>query len=110
MSALLPAEFADLEPYAAKWCLATEAERFAARISSSMDEMQTFYDACFPRVRTAMEHLDGFSLDQLPPQESNLLHLVYSLIMVSLPVEVWAQPRVVDAGTAFFERSIDPGP
>jgi hypothetical protein len=108
--AMLPGEFSGLEPFAPAWCLATEAERYAKRLASAMDEMQAFYDACFPRVRDAMAYLDGFPLDQLPPQESNLLHLVYSLIMVSLPVEVWKQPRVVDAGTAFFERTIDPGP
>jgi hypothetical protein len=75
-----------------------------------MDEMQAFYDACFPRVRAAMAYLDGFPLHDLPPRASNLLHLVYSLIMVSLPVEVWAQPRVIDSGTAFFERTVDPAP
>jgi len=26
---LLPSEFSDLEPFAAKWCLATERERYA---------------------------------------------------------------------------------
>jgi hypothetical protein len=108
--AMLPPEFSELEPFAPKWCLATEAERYAMRLASNMEEMQSFYDACFPRVRAAMAYLDRFPLDDLPPEASNLLHLVYSLIMVSLPVEVWAQPRVIDAGTAFFERTIDPVP
>ena len=108
--AMLPREFSDLEPFAPAWCLASEAQRYAKRLASTMDEMQAFYDACFPRVRDAMAHLDRLPLHDLPPQASNLLHLVYSLIMVSLPVEVWAQPRVIDAGTAFFERTIDPGP
>jgi hypothetical protein len=40
----------------------------------------------------------------------NLIHLVYSLVMVSLPVEVWSQPRVIDAGTAYFDRCIEPVP
>ena len=42
---LLPAEFADLEPFAATWCLATEPERFARRLATPMDEIQAFYDA-----------------------------------------------------------------
>ena len=42
-TAMLPAPFADLEPYAAKWCLATEGERYAARLAGSMDEMEAFY-------------------------------------------------------------------
>jgi hypothetical protein len=35
---------------------------------------------------------------------------VYSLIMVSLPVEVWHQPKVIDAGTAYFDRYLEPAP
>ena len=37
---LLPPEFADLEPFAATWCLATEHERFERRLATPMDEMQ----------------------------------------------------------------------
>ena len=44
---MLPPEFADLEIFAPTWCLATEAERYAQRLSSTMTEMQAFYDACF---------------------------------------------------------------
>ena len=107
---MLPAEFADLEPFAARWCLATEAERYAARLASSMAEMQAFYDAGMPRVRDAMAYLDGWPLDALPADARHLLHLVFSLVMVSLPVEVWAQPQVVDGGTVFFERTSEPTP
>jgi hypothetical protein len=107
---MLPDEFAELEPFAPKWCLPTEAERYAERLASTMNEMQALYDACFLRVRDAMAFLDRFPLDDLPPQELNLLHLVYSLIMVSLPVEVWTQPRVIDAGTAYFDRCVEPVP
>ena len=107
---MLPREFADLEPFAPAWCLASEAQRYAKRLASTMDDMQAFYDACFPRMRAAMAYLDALPLHDLPPPATNLLHLVYSLVMVSLPVEVWRQPRVIDAGTAFFERTIDPGP
>lgn len=107
---MLPSEFADLERFAPTWCLATEAERYAQRMASSMQEIQDFYDACFPRVREAMAHLDELSLHDLPPQELNLLRLVYSLIMASLPVEVWSQPRVIDAGTAYFDRCVEPVP
>jgi hypothetical protein len=107
---MLPTEFVDLERFAPAWCLATESERYAQRMASSMQEMQSFYDACFPRVREAMAYLDRFPLHDLPPQELNLLQLVYSLIMVSLPVEVWSQPRVIDAGTAYFDRCVEPVP
>jgi len=35
----------DLEPFAEKWCRATERERWEQRMSSTMEEMQAFYDA-----------------------------------------------------------------
>ncbi|KPM52341.1 hypothetical protein ACG83_28550 [Frankia sp. R43] len=107
---LLPAEFADLEPFARRWCLATEPARYAERLNSTMADMEAFYDAAFGRVRDAMAYLDKFPLQELSAAQENLLHLVYSLIMVSLPVEVWHQPRVIDSGTAYFDRYLEPAP
>ncbi len=46
---LLPAEFVALEPYL-DWDLATEPERYAKRLASSMAEMQAFYDVAFPEA------------------------------------------------------------
>ena len=43
--ALLPSAFAELEPYAQTWCLATETERWNARMASTMPEMHEFYAA-----------------------------------------------------------------
>src|SRR5262249_9935455 len=53
---LLPREFGELEPWAATWCLATEAERWAERMRSSMAELRDFYDAFFPRAGEAIAH------------------------------------------------------
>jgi hypothetical protein len=108
--ALLPAEFADLEPFAATWCKATERERYAQRLASTMDEMQAFYDAVFPRAEAAMAYLEKLPLHELPDDARRLLHLLYSLIMVSFPVEIWRQPYIPDTGTASFELKIEPAP
>ena len=75
-----------------------------------MIEIQAFYDAGMPRLREIMAYLDQFEFRDLPREELHLLHLAYSLIMASLPVEVWSQPRVVDAGTAYFDRCVEPVP
>jgi len=107
---MLPAEFEDLEPFAAKWCLATEHERYAARMASSMDEMQELYDAGFGRFEAAMAYLDGFALDELPDDATNLLHLYYSLVNVSFPVETWHQPNVPDSGAAYLDLVAEPTP
>lgn len=106
--ALLPPEFSDLEPVARTWCLAGEPERYAKRLASTMDEMQAFYDAVFPRAEEAIAHLDKLPLHDLPDDARRLLHLLYSLIMVSFPVEIWRQPYIPDTGTASFELKIEP--
>jgi hypothetical protein len=105
--AMLPTEFADLEPYA-DWCLEFERERYAKRLASSMDEMQAFYDAAFPRLEAAMEHLDRYGLDALPDEERRLLWLCYSLVNVSFPIEVWRQPYVPDSGAAELDVVVEP--
>jgi hypothetical protein len=108
--ALLPSQFADLEPYAQKWSLVTEAERYAERLSSSMPEMQAFYDAIVPRAEEAIAYCDGFPLDAMPEDALHLLHLLYSMVMVSFPVEAWGQARIPDTGAAFLDLVIEPGP
>ena len=105
---LLPNEFADLEAYALKWCLATESERYAARLASSIEEMQAFYDVFFPRADEAMTYCEQFPLDEMPEDARRLLQLMHSLVMVSFPVELWRQPRIPDSGEAVLERFIEP--
>jgi hypothetical protein len=108
--ALLPPEFADLEPFAATWCLPTEPERWAQRLASSMEELQTFYDACFPRAEAAIEHCDRFPLHELPEDATRLLQLMYSLALVSYPIEVWQQQLPIHTGSAVIDRTREPTP
>ncbi len=107
MTNALPPEFTDLEPFV-DWCLGSEAERYAKRLASPMDEMQAFYDAAFPLFEQIMAYLDGFALDALPDDAARLLELSYSLINVSFPVEVWRQPRVPDSGAAILDAIVEP--
>jgi hypothetical protein len=108
--ALLPVEFAQLESYAATWCLATEPERWAQRLRSSMAEMQAFYDAFFPRAETAIAYCERFPLDDMPADAERLLQLLHSLLMVSYAVEVWKQPEVTNSGSARIDRIREPRP
>src|SRR5262249_24615620 len=102
---MLPPEFADLEPFAAKWCLAAEHERYEVRLASSMDEMHAFYDAAFSRMGDAMAYLDQLPLDVL-----HLLQRRYWLVNVSFPVETWHQPNVPDAGATYLDLIVEPTP
>jgi hypothetical protein len=88
---LLPPEFSDLEPLVEDWCLDSEPERYAKRLASTMDEIQ-------------------FPLDDLPDDALRLLKLLYSLILMSFPVEIWKQPYIPDTGTAQFDLELEPVP
>jgi hypothetical protein len=109
MTAKLPPEFVDLELFS-QWCLATEPQRYQKRLASSMADMQAFYDAITPRAEDALAYCDKFSLDDLPDDVMNLMHLLYSMVMVSFPVECWKQPRVPDSGASTLDCVSEPVP
>lgn len=109
MTAMLPPEFADLERFS-EWCLASEPERYQKRLNSSMQEMQAFYDAITPRAEEAIAYCDKFPLDDMPDDVLNLMHLLYSMIMVSFPVECWKQPRIPDSGASTLDCVAEPVP
>jgi hypothetical protein len=107
MSNCLPEGFSDLESFSV-WSLATERERYARRLSSTMDELQAFYDAAFPRLQDATDYLDQFELCALSEEAKHILWLCYSLINVSFPVEAWRQPRVPDSGATSMDAVVEP--
>lgn len=107
---LLPAEFADLEVWS-DWILATEGERYAKRLGSTMAEMQAFYDAAFPRLDTIMAHAATVPVGDgaVGDADRNLAHLAFSLVTVSFPIEAWKQPHVPDSGAATIPLVVEPG-
>jgi hypothetical protein len=110
MSGRLPSQFADLEPFADTWCLDSETQRFEQRLDSTMPEMQDFYDAFFPRLEEAIDYCDKFGLDDLPEDAENLLTLIYSLVNVSMAIEIFHQPKTIDAADAVLMRIRGPRP
>src|SRR5215475_11739904 len=109
-AALLPAEFAQLEPWAATWCLASEPERWAQRLRTPMKELRAFYDAVFPRAEEAIAYCERFPLEDMPADAERQLQLLHSLLMVSYAVEVWKQPEVINGGSARIDRIREPRP
>jgi len=107
-STSLPAGFEALEPWVADWALATRAERYAMRLAKSIEELSAFYDAIAPHAERAMAHLDGLDIDALPEDATRLLHLLYSMVLVSYAVNIFKQPRIPDSGSAFFEMVAEP--
>jgi hypothetical protein len=110
MTARLPEQFAELEPFAGTWCLATEPERWERRLATSQQELRAFYDVCFPRAEEAIQYCDRFDLHALPPDAEQLLLMLHSLALVSYAVEVWGQPEPVDMGAAIIDRISEPRP
>ncbi|NDJ89790.1 hypothetical protein [Mycolicibacter kumamotonensis] len=106
----LPSAFAELERFAETWCLPTETERFNQRLASTIPELRAFYDAFFPRLEEAIDYCDKFALDEIPEDALNLLHLIYSLVMVAMAVEIMGQPAPVDAADAVMIRTGWPVP
>lgn len=109
-SAMLPAEFADLEPWAQAWCLERGQQRWDRRLASRMDELQAFYDAVYPRAEAAMIYLDPLPLDDLTEEAVNLMRLLYSLSTVSMAVDVFKQPKTPDSGATYLDWVIEPLP
>jgi hypothetical protein len=102
-----PSEFADLEPYA-DWGVPSEGARYAKRLASTMDQLQAFYDAAFPRLEAATAYLEQFGMDNLSDDGKRLLWLYCALVTVSFPVEVWRQARVPDSGASSFDAVAEP--
>lgn len=107
--ATFPAEFAELEPFA-DWALPSEADRYAKRLASTMDELQAFYDAAFPCLEASTDHLKSVQIDGISDEDRHLLWLFEALVTVSFPVEVWRQPRVPDSGASSIDVVVEPGP
>lgn len=63
-----------------------------------------------PRLEEAIDYCDKFPLDNLPDDVVNLLHMIYSLIMVAMAVEIMHQPAPVDAADAVMIRTGGPVP
>lgn len=96
-SVTLPDGFAALEPFTARWALASEQARNAERLASSLADIRRFYDAMLPHMEALGAHLAKFRLGELPDPEQNLYHLALSLMEVAPAVEIHGAPDVPDA-------------
>ncbi|WNM31889.1 hypothetical protein RKE30_16470 [Streptomyces sp. Li-HN-5-11] len=107
MANVFPAEFAELEPFA-DWAIHGERARYAKRISSTMEELQAFYDVAFPLLEKGTSYLEKVSLDGIGDEDKHLLWAFCSLVTIAFPVEAWGQPRVPDSGPASIDAVVEP--
>lgn len=105
MDAKLPAAFKDLEYLVEEWAIEDGHQRYLKRVGSTMEQMNAFYNAVFPRAQDAIDHIDQFDYRlALPKDVRNLRNLIYALITVSLAVELWRQPRVKNSANTILTR------
>lgn len=85
----LPADFAALEPFVTKWALGTSKQRHAARLASTKEELQAFYDAILPEMRKLLAALDQYELGKLPEELHKLYWLSLSFAEVAPHIELY---------------------
>ncbi len=91
----LPKAFRDLEQWL-PWALATEQERSNKRQTSTMAEIQAFYDALLIRTEAILSYVEQFPLDNMPEDAQRLFCLTLSLAEVAPAIELFGQPAVLD--------------
>jgi hypothetical protein len=96
---ILPAEFADLAPYAADWSLAAERDRATRRVSTDIDTLRAFQEAVSPRMEAIILYLNTFpnEPDALPAPVKRLFDLARMAMEASAPIDLgWSTPDIED--------------
>jgi hypothetical protein len=97
VSAVLPAGFEDLQPYAEGWAVAGTAGRIRRRLESTAAERLAFFNAAKERVAEALALLDGKPLAQLDAAERILMDLLLGFAHVALAVEIQGEAEAEQA-------------
>ena len=92
---LLPSQFDGLASHLS-FALPTAKDRWRHRSSSTMSELQAFYDAMVPHMAAIMAYLQDFPADEqkLEPPVLNLVRLAKAFMDVSVSIELLHSPDV----------------
>lgn len=93
----LPEGFADLDEFVARWCNDSMAEQYAARLDSTVAEMQPFYEAVKGRIEEIKAYLDGIAFEDYTDSDAALGRLAIGWVPVAEAIEVFKQTRVPDS-------------
>ncbi|MEU5755876.1 hypothetical protein [Streptomyces sp. NPDC047829] len=107
MTSAFPEGFEALDPFV-DWAIPTEKARYAKRVSSTMDELDAFYDVAFPLLKNGTERLEKTSMEDISEPDTRLLWLFCSLVTVAFSVEAWRQPKVPDSGPSSIDAIVEP--
>ncbi len=92
MDSPLPSQFNQLNSLAEKWALASELDRNDRRRSSTMEEIQSCYDAMLPRMDEIIAYLNQYPLNNLPADAQRLFYLALSFMEISPAIELFKEP------------------
>ncbi|NNL84349.1 MAG: hypothetical protein HKP27_01790 [Myxococcales bacterium] len=98
----LPEQFYELERFVPEWVVDSEADRYRFRVSRTIEELDSFYAAVFPRLDDLANYIDQYPLDAMPREAVLLLRLGQMLMEISPAVGVYRQPDVPNSTP--FER------
>ena len=80
----LPAAFNDLERWC-QWSLATEQARSDMRQTSTMADIQAFYDDLLKRTAAILVYVEQFPLDKMPEDAQDYLFDWAKILKIALP-------------------------
>ena len=73
--ALLPEQFAGLEPLVRTWAFPTELQRSQQRWVATQEEYREFYEAMLPLLDEVLDYLDQYQTGAMPELALPLYHL-----------------------------------
>jgi hypothetical protein len=104
---LLPEGFADFERFVAKWDKPGTSERYAERLSSTIEDLQDFHDAFLPRIADIRAYLDSKAFADYTDADRRLGRMTFAWVSAAEAVEVFKQPRVPDS-KMYWDVRVEP--
>lgn len=93
----LPDRFSELNEFVERWCNRGISEQYAARLNSSVADMQPFYEAVKLRIAEIKAYLDEIPFEDYTESDTALGRLTIAWVPVAEALEVFKQARVPDS-------------
>jgi len=84
----LPAAFAELEPFVARWAVTGTAARGRVRDAAGVEEAGRFLAAAGPHAGAALDYLDGRGFSAFDAADQRLMDLMLGLAHAGLAAEI----------------------
>ena len=101
-------DFLPLAAFVEKWGLPSFEERVQVRMTSSMEELDSFYAAMVPHLDRIIKFLDQWPVNEIPAEHKPLAYATLALCEIDNAVNRWRQPRLPraqDPRTIMFKKT-----